>query len=126
MPRRDSARKVISPNVHPSTWPGFYVAGSIVVLFSATLIFSIGVWTALVDPSLPLGQRCLHVVEFVFIEKAFAVFPLILFMTGGMHLIVTAFLKRHRFLFNFTCAVLLTWVVVGLLLAFFLLMQVAR
>ena len=102
------------------------VVGLLAVMCPCMLVWYCTVWSTLVNPALPAVDRCGHILEVVFVRHAFVTVPCVLVMTGGMHLLVTAVLKRHRLLFNFCCAVFLTWLLLSAVIGPFLLGQLSH
>ncbi len=103
-----------------------YVVGLLAVVLPGLFLTSIGAWAGLVNPLLPVDVRCVHVLEFIFVRHVLVTTPWVIIMTGGMHLLVTAVMRRHRLLLNFGTAAVLTWVVVVVIVGFFLMGQVAK
>ena len=96
------------------------------VMTSGLLVAYTGAWSGLVNPALPVDVRCAQVLDFIFLQHWFVTLPCIGIMTGGMYLLVAAVMKRHRSVFNFSAAVVLTWLLVGLIVGLFLMGYVVR
>ena len=105
---------------------GLGCVGLFAVLMPGLFIAYTGAWSGLINPVLPVDVRCAHVLDFIFLRHWFVTLPCMAIMTGGTYSLVTAVMNRRRLLFHLGIAVVLMWVVVGLIAGLFVWAQVAR
>ncbi len=82
-----------------------------------------GGWSSFSSVGMRVEDRPAHIIEYIFVRAWPVTLPALLLLASGMHLLVTAAVTRHRLLLNFTVAVFITWVLVGLIVGLFLMAQ---
>jgi hypothetical protein len=93
--------------------------GVVTVVLSGMFFVCIGAFS-LFNHALLIDDRCLQMLDYLFLRYWFLTLPCMAIIWGGMYMLVTAVVGRNRVLFNSGTAVVLMWLAVGVLFGWLL------
>lgn len=93
--------------------------GLVTIVLTGMFFICTGAFS-LLNSALPIDIRCREMLDWLFVRHWFLTLPCMAAMWGGIYMLVTAVFGRNRFLLNSGTAVLIMWLVVGILFGWLL------
>jgi hypothetical protein len=93
--------------------------GVVMVVLSSLFFCCVGAFS-LMNASLPIDVRCQMLLDWYVVRNWFLTLTCLVAVWGGMYMLVTAAVGRNLKLFNTGTAVVLMWIVLGVLFGWLL------